>query len=136
MVTAQRLLAEKYQLEHATLQIETAEAATRCPQLSWGTSLVTTGSFGLVRNPIFTAMIAAVAGLSLMVPNWLQLLGFACLVAAVEIQVRLVEEPHLARIHGAAYAAYAARVGRFLPGIGRAAVVRAGRRCSAATSAG
>ncbi|RKT89035.1 cobalt-zinc-cadmium efflux system protein [Saccharopolyspora antimicrobica] len=35
LVAAQRLLAEKYQLEHATLQIETAEAASRCQQLSW-----------------------------------------------------------------------------------------------------
>ncbi|MER7012277.1 isoprenylcysteine carboxylmethyltransferase family protein [Saccharopolyspora sp. NPDC000359] len=83
------------------------------------TSLVTTGSFGLARNPVFTAMIAAFAGLCLMVPNWVQLLGLASLVAGIEIQVRMVEEPYLARVHGADYTAYAARVGRFLPGVGR-----------------
>ncbi|MEV0084748.1 isoprenylcysteine carboxylmethyltransferase family protein [Saccharopolyspora sp. NPDC050642] len=83
------------------------------------TALVTGGAFSLVRNPIFTAMIAAFAGLSLMTPTWLQLLGFISLVAAIEIQVRAVEEPYLARVHGAAYTGYAARVGRFLPGIGR-----------------
>ncbi|MDA3628985.1 cation diffusion facilitator family transporter [Saccharopolyspora sp. WRP15-2] len=35
LVAAQRLLSEKYELEHATLQIETADAARRCHQLSW-----------------------------------------------------------------------------------------------------
>jgi protein-S-isoprenylcysteine O-methyltransferase Ste14 len=38
---------------------------------------------------------------------------------ALELQVRAVEEPYLIRSHGDAYRAYAARVGRFLPGIGR-----------------
>ncbi|HLS74191.1 MAG TPA: hypothetical protein VK046_10500 [Actinomycetaceae bacterium] len=37
----------------------------------------------------------------------------------MEIQVRLVEEPYLLRTHGPAYARYTARVGRFLPGLGR-----------------
>ena len=36
----------------------------------------------------------------------------------VSIQARL-EEAHLIRLHGAAYRAFAARVGRFLPGVGR-----------------
>jgi len=36
----------------------------------------------------------------------------------VKIQVRLVEEPYLLRTHGPAYARYAQRVGRFLPGLG------------------
>ncbi|PYG00281.1 hypothetical protein SAMN05216184_104223 [Georgenia satyanarayanai] len=42
-----------------------------------------------------------------------------CLLLAVEIQVRLVEEPYLIRAHGHAYASYSERVGRFLPGLGR-----------------
>jgi protein-S-isoprenylcysteine O-methyltransferase Ste14 len=37
----------------------------------------------------------------------------------LELQTRLIEEPYLGAIHGERYAAYAARVGRFLPGIGR-----------------
>ena len=37
----------------------------------------------------------------------------------LELQVRAVEEPYLLRTHGDAYRAYAARVGRFLPGVGR-----------------
>jgi protein-S-isoprenylcysteine O-methyltransferase Ste14 len=83
------------------------------------TELVTGGPFELVRNPIYAAMIPAVAGLALLVPSVVALLGLALLVVALEIQVRLVEEPYLLRAHGDAYAAYARRVGRFVPGLGR-----------------
>jgi protein-S-isoprenylcysteine O-methyltransferase Ste14 len=82
------------------------------------TELVTDGPFGLVRNPIYSAMIPTVFGLVLMVPNALALAAIACLVTALELQVRLVEEPYLLRTHGDVYAAYTSRVGRFIPGIG------------------
>jgi protein-S-isoprenylcysteine O-methyltransferase Ste14 len=49
------------------------------------------------------------------------LLGAGALFAALELQTRAVEEPYLLRTHGEAYAAYAARVGRFVPGLGRLA---------------
>lgn len=83
------------------------------------TELVTTGPFALVRNPIFAAMLPTALGLALLVPSWVALLGLAGLVVALELQVRVVEEPHLLQVHGGAYAAYAAQVGRFLPGAGR-----------------
>ena len=83
------------------------------------TQLVTTGPFALVRNPIFAAMLPTAVGLTLLVPSWVALVGFAGLVVALELQVRVVEEPYLRRIHGSAYATYAARVGRFVPGAGR-----------------
>ncbi|MFR9729592.1 cation diffusion facilitator family transporter [Saccharopolyspora sp. MS10] len=35
LVAAQRLLAERYQIEHATLQVEPAECARRCRALTW-----------------------------------------------------------------------------------------------------
>ena len=41
------------------------------------------------------------------------------LVVGIQLQVRLVEEPYLSRVHGVRYQAYAARAGRFLPGLGR-----------------
>lgn len=82
------------------------------------TELVTDGLFALVRNPIYSAMIPTVLGLALMVPNAVALIAFATLVLALELQVRVVEEPYLVRAHGASYARYAARVGRFVPGIG------------------
>lgn len=83
------------------------------------TALVTDGPFALVRNPIFAAMLPTSLGLVLMVPSWVALAGFAALVVALELQVRVVEEPYLARHHGRAYREYAARVGRFVPGTGR-----------------
>ena len=83
------------------------------------TELVTDGLFAVVRNPIFTAMATVQAGLTLMVPTWLSLAALLCLVVAVELQVRLIEEPYLSQMHGSAYHEYAAATGRFLPGIGR-----------------
>ena len=83
------------------------------------TSLVTGGPFAVVRNPIFAAMLPAALGLALLVPSWVAFVGLAGLSLAIELQVRRVEEPHLRRAHGDAYAAYASRVGRFFPGLGR-----------------
>ncbi len=83
------------------------------------TELVTTGPFALVRNPIFSAMLPTSLGLVLMVPSWVAIIGFAALVLALELQVRVVEEPYLLRAQGRRYAEYAARVGRFVPGVGR-----------------
>jgi protein-S-isoprenylcysteine O-methyltransferase Ste14 len=83
------------------------------------TDLITSGLFALVRNPIFTAMVIAQLGLTLMVPTWLSLTALICLVVAVEMQVRLVEEPHLLATHGGSYSRYTASTGRFVPGRGR-----------------
>lgn len=83
------------------------------------TELVTTGPFALVRNPIFSAMFLAFLGLVLLAPNFVALAGYVGLVAAVELQVRFVEEPYLLRTHGEGYAKYASRVGRFVPGLWR-----------------
>ncbi|MGW4369719.1 methyltransferase family protein [Nocardia takedensis] len=84
------------------------------------TTLVRGGVFGLVRNPIFTAMLVFAAGITLLVPNPIAVVAFVGLLATIELQVRVVEEPYLAATHGAAYRDYAHTVGRFLPGIGRA----------------
>ena len=83
------------------------------------TQLVTAGPFALVRNPIFAAMLPTALGLALLVPSWVAIMGLVGLVVALELQVRVVEEPHLLRVHGDSYAGYAARVGRFLPRVGR-----------------
>ncbi|RIV32729.1 methyltransferase family protein [Micromonospora radicis] len=87
------------------------------------TTLVTTGAFALTRNPIFAAMMVTSAGLALMVANPVALAAMVVLIGSVQAQVRAVEEPYLRRVHGPSYAAYAARVGRFAPGLGR-------RRCT------
>ena len=83
------------------------------------TELVTDGPFALVRNPIFSAMIPTALGLTLMVPSVVALIGFAALVVALELQVRVVEEPYLIRAQGASYEQYASGTGRFVPGLGR-----------------
>jgi protein-S-isoprenylcysteine O-methyltransferase Ste14 len=83
------------------------------------TALVTTGPFRVVRTPILTATATTGIGLALMVPNAISAAMLVAFVLAQEIQVRLVEEPYLLRVHGDAYREYAARTGRFLPLLGR-----------------
>jgi protein-S-isoprenylcysteine O-methyltransferase Ste14 len=83
------------------------------------TPLVTTGVFAMVRNPIFTAMLVTATGLTLTIPNVVSVIGLVALIAALEVQVRLVEEPYLVVTHGTDYRRYAQRVGRFAPKIGR-----------------
>lgn len=83
------------------------------------TDLVTTGLYRHVRHPIYTSVFVTAAGLALLVPNAIALAALALLVAALLLQTRGVEEPHLERMHGEHYRAYAARSGRFLPWIGR-----------------
>ena len=83
------------------------------------TTLVRTGVFALVRNPIFSAMIAFAFGIMLVTPNIVALIGFALLITTIELQVRAVEEPYLRAVHGDAYRDYLAAVGRFVPRAGR-----------------
>lgn len=104
--------------------------ATLAAQLDMGTSwrigvlesertaLVTRGAFALVRNPIFSAMLLTGAGFLLLLPNPVTLASFVASLLAIELQVRAVEEPYLLRTHGDAYRDYAARIGRFVPGLG------------------
>lgn len=83
------------------------------------TELVTRGLFAVVRNPIFSFMILASVGFALACPTPLAWVAPALLTFALELQVRVVEEPYLVRTHGDAYLAYARRVGRFVPRLGR-----------------
>ena len=114
-------------LRHSALQTAgvalavAGAAATIAAQRAFGyrPELVTSGPFRWVRHPIYSAAIVAVAGLVLLVPTWLHLFGFACLVLGLELKVRAVEEPDLLRAQGAAYAVYASKTGRFIPGIGK-----------------
>jgi protein-S-isoprenylcysteine O-methyltransferase Ste14 len=106
-------------------------AATLGAQLAMGTSwrvgvdederteLVTTGPFALCRNPIYLGLLTTVTGVTAMVPNVVSLCGWVIVITAIELQVRVVEEPYLRRVHGDAYLRYAGSVGRFVPGIGR-----------------
>ena len=88
------------------------------------TRLVDRGMFGWVRNPIFTAMLIFGAGIALMAPNPLAIIGFVLLLTSIELQVRFVEEPYLHRTHSERYRDYVSRVGRFVPRIGRSLAQR------------
>lgn len=83
------------------------------------TELVTEGPFAVVRNPIFSGMVPTSLGIVLMVPNIVSIAAFVLLIAALEIQTRLVEEPYLLKTHGKLYGVYAGQVGRFFPLVGR-----------------
>ena len=82
------------------------------------TTLVHTGVFGRIRNPIYTAMFTFGIGIVLVTPNLVAGAGLILLIGTIELQVRRVEEPYLLRTHGDAYRAYTASVGRFIPGVG------------------
>ena len=80
--------------------------------------LVTGGLYAVCRNPIFLGMFALLAGLLILLPTWASLAVFAVTVVGTCQQVR-EEEAYLTATYGDAYRAYAGRVGRFLPGLGR-----------------
>jgi protein-S-isoprenylcysteine O-methyltransferase Ste14 len=58
-------------------------------------------------------------GIALVTLNLVAITGFMLLVATIELQVRVVEEPYLLSVHGDAYRDYLANVGRFVPAVGR-----------------
>jgi protein-S-isoprenylcysteine O-methyltransferase Ste14 len=83
------------------------------------TVLITGGLFSLVRNPIYVSMIAAGAGMALVVFNALTAVSAVAILLGSEILVRGVEEPYLRSVHGEAFESYAARTPRFI-GVRRA----------------
>jgi len=84
-----------------------------------GGALVTTGLYRYSRNPIYLFMLVAFAGFVLLLPTWPLLAILAISAVGWRVWVVRVEEAHLLAIYGEAYRAYAARVGRFVPWIGR-----------------
>lgn len=82
------------------------------------TELVAHGLYRVVRNPIFAGMLALMLGLTLIMPCPWTVMGFVLAAVLLGLQARL-EEEHLTAIHGEAYRRYTARVGRFVPLIGR-----------------
>jgi protein-S-isoprenylcysteine O-methyltransferase Ste14 len=77
------------------------------------TELVTTGLFGLSRNPIFFGMILSLLGLFLTTPNALTGLFLVLGYILIQIQIRL-EEEFLTKEHGQKYEAYKQKVRRLI----------------------
>ena len=75
--------------------------------------LVTTGVFGVTRNPIYVAFAFVLLGEFLIFSNWILLLYFVAGIALFHRQV-LREERSLAATYGDNYRAYRARVRRYL----------------------
>lgn len=81
-------------------------------------TLVTTGPFRVVRNPNYVAMMATGLSAAALAPNPVTLAAWLLALGSLMLTSR-IEEPLLAARYGVAYVRYAARVGRFLPAVGR-----------------
>jgi protein-S-isoprenylcysteine O-methyltransferase Ste14 len=80
--------------------------------------LVSDGLYRFSRNPIFLALLAALAGYTLLLPTLLSALILVGAYLAIRQQIA-EEESYLVRTYGEQYRDYARRVGRLLPGIGK-----------------
>lgn len=76
--------------------------------------LVIVGLYRLCRNPMYVAVLTILCGWALTFHSGALWTYAACLAVAFHARVVLVEEPWLARTHGAAWDAYRARVPRWL----------------------
>ena len=84
-----------------------------CIDTETKTELVTTGLFGLSRNPIFFGMILSLIGLFLVSPNALTFLFLILGYVLIQIQIRL-EEEFLTNEHGQKYIDYKHKVRRLI----------------------
>jgi protein-S-isoprenylcysteine O-methyltransferase Ste14 len=80
--------------------------------------LVTGGPYRWSRNPIYVCMFVVLAGFAVALPGWPTITTFVGTVLGIRLAV-VREEDHLAAAYGDAYRAYAERVGRFVPRLGR-----------------
>jgi protein-S-isoprenylcysteine O-methyltransferase Ste14 len=76
--------------------------------------LVTHGICRFTRNPLALSVDLLALGVLLLAPSWLALVSLMMNVVSYGCKIR-IEEAYLREAHGAAYAAYCARTGRYLP---------------------
>ena len=76
--------------------------------------LVREGLYGLSRNPMYLAVIAAAAGQSIVFASWKVGLYAGALFLFFHLVVVLLEEPHLRKERGQSYEEYCRRVPRWL----------------------
>lgn len=82
------------------------------------TRLVTTGIYLTIRNPCVLGVDLVALGTFLIAPSVLALLAAALNFTGYHLKI-VAEEAYLRQTHGAAYAAYCARTGRYLPRLRR-----------------
>jgi protein-S-isoprenylcysteine O-methyltransferase Ste14 len=76
--------------------------------------LVTRGIYRLIRNPLALSVDLLALGVLLLAPSWLALASLLLNIVSYEWKIR-VEEAYLSQAHGATYADYCGRTGRYLP---------------------
>lgn len=92
-------------------------ALTASPIPKARAALVTSGLYGVVRNPIYSGLLIFGAGFVIYGASWWHAATWVALAVLFAAKARWEE-----RMLGAAhpeFAAYAQRVGRFIPGVGR-----------------
>jgi protein-S-isoprenylcysteine O-methyltransferase Ste14 len=80
--------------------------------------LVTGGFYAISRNPIFTTLLVGLAAFVLVLPTWISVAAVLIAFGGIRVQIG-AEEAWLRQAYGDAYSAYAKRVGRFVPWLGR-----------------
>ena len=78
-------------------------------------TLVVSGFYRFVRNPIYVAVMALIVGQAILFASWGIVLYGAIIAAAFDTFVRLYEEPTLRAAYGEQYAAYCAATPRWIP---------------------
>ncbi|SEJ50633.1 methyltransferase family protein [Demequina mangrovi] len=84
-----------------------------------GEGLAAGGIYGYVRHPMYTGIMAIAVGMAVGSGRFWTLVATVVLVAFFEVKTR-VEERYLVEAYPG-YAEYAARTGKFLPGMGKRA---------------
>ena len=79
--------------------------------------LVTGGLYRYSRNPIYLGLLIVVAGYAALLPTLLSVILLIGAYIGMRAQIA-AEEDYLLRTYGDAFRQYAARVGRFVPGLG------------------
>ncbi|MXY00515.1 MAG: isoprenylcysteine carboxylmethyltransferase family protein [Chloroflexi bacterium] len=77
--------------------------------------LVTRGLYRYVRNPMYLAVLAIIAGWAVLFGSVAVAIYGVAIFAFLSLSLRFYEEPRLARQFGDEYAEYCERVGRWLP---------------------
>ena len=85
---------------------------------SRSTALITDGPFRRIRHPIYAFSILLMICTAVVLPTPPMIAIAIVHVTLMHVKARN-EEAHLASVHGAAYAHYAARTGRFVPRLSR-----------------
>jgi protein-S-isoprenylcysteine O-methyltransferase Ste14 len=78
------------------------------------TAIVSTGAYGVSRNPMYVGMAAVLAGVAIFFGSYLFGAALLIFVAVVHFGVVLPEERYLEVLHGTAYLAYKERVRRWV----------------------